>query len=287
MEFVVLFVLGLAVVALAIYAKIRRDDQLWLARMFEAHLERSQQQPSSSNSQREMLRARIEAALEDIASASIINSKRAGGQLPPEAKDPWSLGYIAGWALGLCRQFAGEIGGWDSDQGRGLRPVDEPKPERVRALKDLAFAAAFGNEQGAQLERCLRLSAAQDQEFLAGHAAGQDESLVGARQQSPNSTQLYGTIWCEHVLTRMCENDAPGPPSSQSSLPYEEWFRIYKDTCAKQNKQLLASKDGTSLIDFMEQEPLKRAHRDGVSPVTLAQQFASQFDLSTFGKRSR
>jgi hypothetical protein len=47
---------------------------------------------------------------------------------------------------------------------------------------------------------------------------------------------------------------------------------------------LKPDEDGASIIDFMEKEPLHRAHQDGVDPFTLAEQFAPTFHPDTFGR---
>lgn len=63
---------------------------------------------------------------------------------------------------------------------------------------------------------------------------------------------------------------------------FENWYREFKKTAFQLNSQLALEEDGTSLLDFMDHEPLKRAYRDNVPPVIVATEFASQFDLTTF-----
>jgi len=53
--------------------------------------------------------------------------------------------------------------------------------------------------------------------------------------------------------------------------------------CGQLNHGLKADAQGASLLDFMEDEPLRRAFRDGVDPVMLATTFVAQFDITKFG----
>lgn len=67
-------------------------------------------------------------------------------------------------------------------------------------------------------------------------------------------------------------------------LTWEEWLMEFKEEAGAINPQLKPDEKGSSLIDFMEHEPLQRAHRDGVNPKSLAADFAAQFDITTFGQ---
>lgn len=64
---------------------------------------------------------------------------------------------------------------------------------------------------------------------------------------------------------------------------FDEWSDDFKRACAKHNPSLEVNEDGASLVDFMEDEPLRRAYRDRVSPHVLGKQFAQQFNVGTFG----
>jgi hypothetical protein len=71
---------------------------------------------------------------------------------------------------------------------------------------------------------------------------------------------------------------------SNSKYPaFDSWFTTYKAECARINSALAPNENGTSLIDFMQDEPLRRAHRDGIDPKDLAAKFAPSFDITTFG----
>jgi hypothetical protein len=65
---------------------------------------------------------------------------------------------------------------------------------------------------------------------------------------------------------------------------WEGWYRVFKVEAAKQNPQLTVDEEGISLIDLMEDEPLKRAFHDGVDPKALSKEFAEQFDITSFGQ---
>lgn len=64
---------------------------------------------------------------------------------------------------------------------------------------------------------------------------------------------------------------------------WEEWLAHYKEEAGKQNPALAPNPDGFSLIDIMDDEPLKRAFRDGIEPRSLGRDFAEQFDPMKFG----
>lgn len=66
---------------------------------------------------------------------------------------------------------------------------------------------------------------------------------------------------------------------------YDAWLLVYKEACGNINSNLQTEVEDSSLIDFMDQEPLRRAYRDGVDPKMLGAAFAQQFDINTFGRR--
>lgn len=66
---------------------------------------------------------------------------------------------------------------------------------------------------------------------------------------------------------------------------WEKWYTRYKEGAAEINAGLAPNEDGVSLLDLMEDEPLKRAFRDGVEPRQLGRQFAEQFDPLKMGVR--
>ena len=71
----------------------------------------------------------------------------------------------------------------------------------------------------------------------------------------------------------------------QSSFAtWEEWYSVYKIEAGKVNPALEPDEGGVSLIDLMDDEPMKRAFNDGIAPKALAKRFAEQFDICTFGQ---
>lgn len=77
-------------------------------------------------------------------------------------------------------------------------------------------------------------------------------------------------------------------PKTESSNTYfkyyGEWLICFKRAAAQFNSQLELDEDGSSLIDFMDQSPLRRAHSEGVDPSFLAKSFAEQFEINKFGR---
>jgi hypothetical protein len=71
--------------------------------------------------------------------------------------------------------------------------------------------------------------------------------------------------------------------NGQEYTSWDEWYLAFKQEAGAQNPQLKTNKEGKSLVDFMEDEPLKRAFQDGKDPLELAREFADQFDVRTFG----
>jgi hypothetical protein len=63
-------------------------------------------------------------------------------------------------------------------------------------------------------------------------------------------------------------------------VDWEYWYAVYREEAGKVNSELSIKSNGLSLIDFMDDEPLRRAYRDKVEPRSLARIFAKQFDIS-------
>jgi hypothetical protein len=99
-------------------------------------------------------------------------------------------------------------------------------------------------------------------------------------------------------IERVCEvlfnfdMDTPDNQSLQNSKnpieayeTFESWYEIFCKSAATVNAQLMRNdKDGSSLIDFMDHNPLKQAFEDGVDPIELGRDFAKEFDITTFGR---
>ncbi|TQP67205.1 hypothetical protein [Vibrio cholerae] len=79
-------------------------------------------------------------------------------------------------------------------------------------------------------------------------------------------------------------NELRGNSKDWEYLSWNDWFLAFKSEAAKINPQLATNEQGSSLIDFMEHEPLKRAYKDRVDPKSLAKDFAEQFDVKSFGR---
>ncbi|WP_347140959.1 hypothetical protein [Paracoccus sp. SSK6] len=72
---------------------------------------------------------------------------------------------------------------------------------------------------------------------------------------------------------------------SHGKLTWEEWISQYKDEAGKHNPGLATNEKGFSLIDMMDDEPLRRAFRDGIEPKGLGRKFALQFDPLKMGMK--
>lgn len=81
----------------------------------------------------------------------------------------------------------------------------------------------------------------------------------------------------------MLNNFSSEPPWNYSR--FEDWYAVFKRAAVETNAQLSIDPNGGSLLDFMDQSPLRRAFLEKVEPKSLARSFAMQFDLSTFGHK--
>jgi hypothetical protein len=66
----------------------------------------------------------------------------------------------------------------------------------------------------------------------------------------------------------------------QNTFPYtdyESWYRVYKEAFRKTKPSI------EPFLDFMDDEPLRRAFRDRVDPEGLGQAFAENFDPAKWG----
>ena len=97
----------------------------------------------------------------------------------------------------------------------------------------------------------------------------------------------------EAASTTVLRTETP-PTQDQKSLltsdeewhysTFEQWMADFKHACGKHNSSLEVSGTGESLVDFMEDAPMRRAFRDKVSPHLLGEQFAQQFRVGDFGR---
>ncbi|MFM5829522.1 hypothetical protein ACQXXB_15410 [Aeromonas veronii] len=72
------------------------------------------------------------------------------------------------------------------------------------------------------------------------------------------------------------------PNSYDSTEAWDNWYFRFVKASGELNIQLKADAKGSSLIDFMDHAPLKRAYVDGVKPEVLAAAFAPNFDFKKF-----
>ena len=71
---------------------------------------------------------------------------------------------------------------------------------------------------------------------------------------------------------------------NEREYTWDEWYRAFVvNACSVEGSGLVQGKDGLSLIDIMDHEPLRRAHRDGICPVRHGISFANNFDITKFG----
>jgi hypothetical protein len=72
--------------------------------------------------------------------------------------------------------------------------------------------------------------------------------------------------------------------SQLKMLTFKEWMIKFKSRCGELNPSLRVNGDGSSIIDFLDNSPLKRAYIDGVDPFDLATSFASNFDINAINR---
>lgn len=75
------------------------------------------------------------------------------------------------------------------------------------------------------------------------------------------------------------------PDLDELSLSWEQWYDMFKSESAKINPQLAIDEEGLSIVDMMDDEPLKNAYRDQQNPLVIARDFAENFDISSFGNQ--
>jgi hypothetical protein len=73
------------------------------------------------------------------------------------------------------------------------------------------------------------------------------------------------------------------PELDELALSWEQWYDSFKKESAAINSQLIIDKEGLSLVDLVDDEPLKNAYRDQQNPLVIAREFAENFDFTDFG----
>ena len=118
--------------------------------------------------------------------------------------------------------------------------------------------------------------------FVKTHSDNSRRILSLAKSDYSEIAEMLSIIESKHGLG--LEEQRPVSNQDHSHSTFSGWLVEFKEKCGMYKSGLKPSKDGTSLIDFVDQAPLKRAFRDGVSPDTLAKEFAPRFDPTTFGR---
>ena len=117
------------------------------------------------------------------------------------------------------------------------------------------------------------------------------ELLSITKKMNLTDSELVSIMQIEQSLNTQSNNQNLPKNSSKvvyadsaTYSSYDEWLSVYKMSAASVNPQLVINEDGTSLIDFMDDEPTRRAFNDNVDPEYLGVEFGNQFDLQTFGQ---
>lgn len=116
-----------------------------------------------------------------------------------------------------------------------------------------------------------------------------NEISVNGKLYPLNSLDIDLLDGAAKTLSRVSEEIAASPLGQEidnlinendSEIEWNDWFWRYKVAAGKHNPVLAPDEKGFSLIDFMDDEPTKRAFRDGIDPEHLGKKFAEQFDIT-------
>jgi hypothetical protein len=67
----------------------------------------------------------------------------------------------------------------------------------------------------------------------------------------------------------------------RNTVTWEEWYEVYKAEAVAANPAL-QHENGLCILDFLEDEPLRRAHRDGLDPKRLGREHAVVYSTPEF-----
>jgi hypothetical protein len=98
----------------------------------------------------------------------------AAGEVPPAARDGWSVGYVAGWVERVLKDYG--------------QPWDSAATEAVAAT---VFTALFGTEAEALLALKRRLEAEEDEAVVIGEHVGHVEAAGWRRGKAVGEWRGY------------------------------------------------------------------------------------------------
>jgi hypothetical protein len=121
--------------------------------------------------------------------------------------------------------------------------------------------------------------------FVRTHSRNVESVLSLARSPYSDIVNMLSAIKANHGLTDVAVNKTSSAADGSIHATFEDWLDEFKRICASLNPQLKLNEKGRSFVDFVEHEPLRRAFRDGIAPMRVAREFASNFDINSFGRR--
>ena len=180
--------------------------------------------------------------------------------------------YLLGYVAGACRAAAEISSLSDAQMGeifldvtkRLLGAADNQHAQfHLHSMRQKSEASLSGTEDGYFEVRAL-LGA-----YIGGGKASELQKL-----QSHMNRDYYST-------------DVPAIEPSlgdarEADLTWDQWYAEFKHHAGLHNEKLKVNDEGRSFIDFLDHEPLKRAHSDKVDPSGLAKDFADQFDMDEY-----
>lgn len=112
--------------------------------------------------------------------------------------------------------------------------------------------------------------------------------IESKERNSLKAQQAFGLLegFANHLITETAKPNIEHKENSTGFgyANYDQWFLEFKKSAGRTNPKLALDGNNQSLVDFMDQEPLKISFRDCVDPISLGQYFAQQYDFSTFGR---
>lgn len=160
-------------------------------------------------------------------------------------------------------------------------------------IEGLAKVDAAKEQAGKTWDDNMRLIAAHSLEKVANDLHHRGDSsyakglMLAAMHHEMQTINRPDAIELKRALNNMVRelsaSQQPAPARAPSRPAFEGWYMAYKRGAAEINPALLNA-DGSSILDFMEKEPLMRAFDDGVDPIMLGREFAEGFESDKFSK---